>query len=253
MTYRKRIWKPYSIGPIWHLHEKIGKEYRFNWMKNLLHNEHNEFDEYRQCFFETINQIISISKYEPITIWISENSSEQTGLRYVLYLLKGKPNEVKVINTTKMYNELFSQPEIYYVFLRTSEIPLDRLEIIYEAAKKNHPLSHLERKGFEEEWLRLAETREALRIWQNGKIQSVSEDYYDQYIINKAKKLHNQQKTKEFIKSARLIGEVMGHLEQWVGDEFLEYRLKKLIGKGVFDVEGSLEAMRFYSVKLKND
>jgi len=45
---------------------------------------------------------------------------------------------------------------------------------------------------------------------------------------------------------------VIGNLEQHLGDEFLEYRLKKLIEKGIFEVEGTMEAMRFYSIKLKN-
>lgn len=128
--------------------------------------------------------------------------------------MKGKTNEVKIINTTKMYAELFGQPDINYVVLHTGEISPKKLQIIYEEAKEKHPLSHLEREGLEEEWLSLAENREALRIWQNGKIQSVSEDYYDQYIIDKAEKLYKKQKTIEFMKSARLMGEVMGHLEQ---------------------------------------
>jgi len=45
-------------------------------------------------------------------IWTSENSNEQTGLRHVLYLLKDKTNKVKIINTTKVFMELFSQPNI---------------------------------------------------------------------------------------------------------------------------------------------
>ncbi len=53
------------------------------------------------------------------------------------------------------------------------------------------------------------------------------------------------------MKSARLIGDVLGQLEQYVGDSFLEYRLKKLIEAGIFESVGSLEAMRFYSVRLK--
>ncbi|WP_420491750.1 DUF3658 domain-containing protein, partial [Neobacillus drentensis] len=36
----------------------------------------------------------------------------------------------------------------------------------------------------------------------------------------------------------------------YVGDDFLEYRLRKLIEKGTFEYKGSLEAMRSYSVKL---
>ncbi|MFA9466640.1 MAG: DUF1835 domain-containing protein [Velocimicrobium sp.] len=34
---------------------------------------------------------------------MSENSSEQTGLRYVLYLMKDKANKIKIINTSKLY------------------------------------------------------------------------------------------------------------------------------------------------------
>ena len=69
-------------------------------------------------------------------------------------------------------------------------------------------------------------------------------------IIKRAKNLHGKKKSNKFMKSARVIGEVLGHLDQYVGDSFLEYRLKKLIEKGIFESEGSLEAMRFYSVRL---
>lgn len=46
--------------------------------------------------------------------------------------------------------------------------------------------------------------------------------------------------------------DVFGHLEQYVGDEFLEYRLRRLIEKGIFEMEGSLKAMRCYSIKLRS-
>ena len=70
-------------------------------------------------------------------------------------------------------------------------------------------------------------------------------------IVKRAKKLHGKKKTNEFMKSARLIGEVLGHLDQYVGDSFLEYRLKMMIEEGIFESEGNLQAMRFYSVRLK--
>lgn len=61
-----------------------------------------------------------------------------------------------------------------------------------------------------------------------------------------------EQESEEFMKSARLIGEALGHLDQCVGDGFLEYRLRKLIEKGIFEMEGNLKGMRFYSVRLVN-
>ncbi|WP_071394780.1 DUF3658 domain-containing protein [Bacillus tuaregi] len=74
----------------------------------------------------------------------------------------------------------------------------------------------------------------------------------DDYIIQKAIKLHKQQKKKSFMKSARLIGEVIGYLDQYIGDEYFEYRVRHLIMNGVFEIEGIPKAMWFYSVKLKN-
>jgi hypothetical protein len=39
---------------------------------------------------------------------------------------------------------------------------------------------------------------------------------------------------------ARLVGEVYRHIFQYIGDSFLEYRVRKLIEKGIFEYEGSL-------------
>ncbi|KZM57199.1 MAG: DUF1835 domain-containing protein [Bacillaceae bacterium] len=245
------FWETFSVGPIWRLHEDIGKEARFHWIKNNLTDAYNEFHEYEQNFQKTVNEITAIPEGSPIMIWISDNAHEQTGLRFVLYLLKNKNNDIFLINTTKVYGELFKKRKEKYTVLDTGEIPPEKLRFIYEQSKNEPPLSQHERENFEKEWLALANTREVLRIWQNGTIHSVSEDYYDLFIINRAKKLHNEMKTKDFIKSVRLIGEVLGHLDQYVGDEFLEYRLRKLIEKRAFEMEGSLEAMAFYSVKLR--
>ncbi|WP_234969279.1 DUF1835 domain-containing protein [Bacillus massilinigeriensis] len=247
------FWDIFSIGPIKRLHENDGQEARFQWMKNVMNDEDGDFQEYQQGFYNTVNQINSISENVPITIWVADNSHEQTGLQYILYLLRNKTNEIQVINTTRAYAEHFNLPDIQYTVLKTGEASPEKLQIIYE---KSHPkpLSEHERKKLVGEWMALADTKETLRIWKNGKIQNVREDYYDQYMINMAKKLQiERERAKEpepLMKSARLIGEVIGHLDQYMGDAFFEYRLRKLIEEGVFEMEGSLKAMRYYSVRL---
>lgn len=249
------FWDMFSVGPLWRLQEKAGQEARFVFMKKVKNNESEDFRDYQQKFYETLDQVNSIPEDVPLTIWVAENAHEQTGLRFVLHLLKNKTNDIKVINSTKMYAEKFNQPDIKYISLKTGEIIPEKLQAIYEESKANASLSPQERKQLEKEWLALADTQEALRIWRNGKIESVREDYYDQYMINLAKKLQlDREHAKEsevFMKSARLIGEVIGHLDQYMGDEFFEYRLRKLIEKGVFEMEGNLKAMRYYSVRLK--
>ncbi|MGG3927136.1 DUF3658 domain-containing protein [Metabacillus fastidiosus] len=111
-------------------------------------------------------------------------------------------------------------------------------------------MSQKERKKFEEEWEELSTKKEVLRIWKTGEIHSVDEDYYDDYIINTVRELHNERKDKEFIKSARVIGQVVGYLNQYIGDLYIEYRIRHLIMNGVFEIQGVPKAMRFYSVKL---
>ncbi|KQL18163.1 DUF1835 domain-containing protein [Cytobacillus solani] len=248
------FWDMFSVGPIWRLHEKAGQEARFGFMQKVMNDENDDFRDYQKKFYETINQIISIPEDVPITIWVAENSHEQTGLRYVLHLLKNKINDIKVINSTKMAAEKFNRPDIEYIAIKTGEIIPEKLQVIYEESKSSASMSKDERKALEDEWIDLAETEETLRVWQNEKIKSVSEDYYDQYMINMAKKLQIERERvkehEEFMKSARLIGEVIGHLDQYMGDEFFEYRLRKLIEKGVFEMEGNLKAMRYYSVRF---
>lgn len=180
------FWDIFSIGLIEQLHESDGQEARFQWMKNVMDDD--QFQDYQQGFYNTVNQINSVPDNVPITIWVADNTHEQTGLRYVLYLLRNKTNEIKVINATKGHAEHFNRPDIQYTVLQTGEMSPEQLQVIYE---KGQPkiLSKYERKELEKAWMALADTKETLRIWRSGKIRNVKEDYYDQYMINVAKKL----------------------------------------------------------------
>lgn len=246
------FWDIFSIGPVWRLDEKLGQEERFEFVKNVMNDEYDDFQDYQRGFYDSINLLNSISEDVPIQIWVAENAHEQTGLRYVLHLLKDKKNDIKVINTTKMYSEHVKRTN---TVLHTGEIMPEELQVIYKQSYSYSPLTAQERKQLEEEWSALMETKETLRIWRDGQIMSISEDYYDEYMIDLAKRLQIElkhvQEPEEFIKSARLIGEVIGHLDQYIGDKFFEYRLRKLIGKDIFEMEGNLKAMRYYSVRLR--
>lgn len=241
----------FSIGPVWQLHEENGVQSRFEWMKKCMGDEYDDdYTDYTQNFEKVIKQINSIPEGVHVTIWTSENAHEQTGLRFIVYLLKDKNIDISLINTSEEYDELFQVKKVKYTPLHSGEIPPEKLQLIYEQGRGKVFTDH-DREDLEKEWLYLAGSQETLRIWRNRRIQNVPEDYYDEVIVKRAKKLHGKKNTNEFMKSARLIGEVLGHLKQYIGDVFLEYRLRKLIEAGVFESEGSLGAMRFYSVKLK--
>jgi Rps23 Pro-64 3,4-dihydroxylase Tpa1-like proline 4-hydroxylase len=245
------FWDIFSIGPVWRLHEEIGVRSRVEWIEKCMNDEFGEYQDYTGSFNKTLDQIHSIPEGEHVTLWASDSAHEQTGLRFVVYLLKERNIDMTVINTTEEYDRPFRVKKVKYTLLHSGEITPEKLQSIYQHGSGKFLTDH-DREELESEWLSLAKTRETLRIWRNGRIQSVSEDYYDEFIIKRAKKLHGKRREKEFMKSARLIGEVLGHLDQYIGDTFIEYRIKKLIDAGVFEYEGNLEAMRFYSVMLRD-
>jgi len=240
----------FSTGPILDLHDNMGLASRFEWMENhfLLDGEdvRNEKSRLRNAFLA----VASIPEHVSVVIWTGDNAHEQTGLRLALYLLKDKGNEVYLINATDVYTALLSEADREYFPIHSGELAPEDLRFIYEHNYPNKPLSMEQRKQFEQDWEALAATREVLRIWEDGEIVSVREDFYDDYIIEAARKLRDEYEG--FIKSARVVGAVLGDLDQYVGDQYLEYRLGHLIMNGVFEIEGVPKAMRFYSVKLRN-
>jgi hypothetical protein len=227
----------FSIGPVWKLHEERGLRHRYEWLNNHILFEGDDLTEHHERFNETISNIEAIPDHIPITIWAGENAHEQTAMRYVLYLLKEKQNDLFIMNTTHSHT------------LHTGQLSPEKVGMIYE--KDSAPLNKEQRIAYEEEWQELSATQEILRIWENGEIKRVPEDYYDQYIIHTAEKLHKELENHGFMKSARLIGEVLGHVDQYIDDGYFEYRVRHLIMNGVFEIEGVPKAMRFYSVKLK--
>ncbi|WP_342041934.1 DUF1835 domain-containing protein [Bacillus sp. OTU2372] len=239
----------FSIAPVYSLDTEKGQTDRFDWLKNNLSNEY-EVEYYKENFPRVISQLLSIPENVPIYIWVSENANEQTALLFTMYLLRELKNNISIIDTATLYRKLFEKKAKKYVPFFSGEIILEELKTIYKYSQENKQiLSDIERKHFEKKWLDLSNNPGTLRIWENGEIKDVAEDYYDDFIIEKAKYLIG--KKKGFIMCARLVGEVYGHILQYIGDSFLEYRVRKLIEKGIFEYEGSLEAMRYYGIKFK--
>ena len=241
----------FSIGPIWRLHEEIGLINRAEWLRNHIILDEEYIDRYQGNFTQTILKSQSIAPNIPIYIWAGDNSHEQTALRFVLYLLREQTNPIIFMKTTASYKKIFDRTNIEHYPLHTGEIIPEKLRMIYEENRMAHSLSSMERKRFEAEWGEISAEQEILRIWEKGEIRHVDEDYYDYDIIDIARRLHNEQPVKGFLKSARVIGEAIGNLNQYIGDLYIEYRVRHLIMNGVFEIQGIPKAMRFYSVKLR--
>ncbi|WP_339198989.1 DUF1835 domain-containing protein [Solibacillus sp. FSL R5-0449] len=241
----------FSIGPVWNLHNIEGISNRLNWLRNHILIDDEDLYHYEEHFRQSIIDIQQTPSDHPIIIWAGENAHEQTALRFVLYLLKDKDIDIQIIHTNKAYKLYFEKSDIDFTPLNMGELSSDQLMEIYKNEQNGRLLIQAERHIFEREWEQLCQSTDVLRIWQNQKIKSVPENFYDNYITNTVKKIHQNKQQKDFIKSARIIGEVIGHLDQYIGDQFIEYRVRRLIVDGVFDMEGVPKAMHSYSIKLR--
>ena len=241
----------FSIGPIWSLHDAQGIDIRYEWLRTHINMDDEGLVTYGTSFQQTLLNIAQIPNHHRIVIWAGENAHEQTGLRFVLYLLKENENDIVIMNINEVYKTHLERPEIDFIPRCMGELSSGQLKQMYENKQNGHTVTQTERKAFEQQWVQLCNEKEVLRIWENNKISSVPENYYDEYIINTVKKFHQEKKHNDFIKSARIIGEVIGHLNQYIGDQFIHYRIIRLIMDGVLDMEGVPTAMRYYSIKIR--
>lgn len=240
----------YSIGPLWQLHNREGQANRIEWLRNVMSNEFGYFDDMVNDQHRMLQQIKEIKAGSRILIWAGSNAHEQIGLQYAVYLLKEKSIELSVINTTTAFDQLFNTNTRRMDIRHSGEITSEKLKVLYRSKEHIHTVSTEERERLQNEWLSFAKENHTLRIWKKGQAISVPEDEFDAYLVKMAKRVHQSEPEEEFIKTPRLIGEVIGHLDQYIGDDFIEYRLKTLIDQGIFDMKGKRTSMRYYSIKL---
>ncbi|GAB0166565.1 hypothetical protein LSPCS325_00020 [Lysinibacillus sp. CTST325] len=229
----------FSIGPLWKLEEKRGQTFRYNWLFQNIND--GQEDVYQNKFTNTLREIEDISNHVPIYIWYGNNADEQCGLRFFLYLLRDKSNEIFLINTT----------EHSKANCATSHLSSQQLAQLFINIEEKKPLTIQDRRIFKNEWETLSQTNDILRLWINNEIKGVPENYFDPLIIETIERLHNEQTTKDFIKTGIVIAELLPLIEAFPSVFFLECRIRFLVYSGVLALKGIPKSMRHYSVKLR--
>ncbi|WP_169085740.1 DUF1835 domain-containing protein [Paenibacillus sp. PL91] len=248
ITFRDR----YSIGPIWQLHEEEGRTKRQEWFFDHINGRDDE-DDNEEMHQSLIRQISLIPPQATITIWSSMNAHEQVGLRYAVYLLRKSLNQVFILSATEACSRLFNRPNLTIEYTHAGEITPDKLQAVLRDRSESMPISGDSRAALETEWLKLAEQPEVLRICKDERVLPVSQDYFDSYLMETVEKLHSGRGNRDFIKAARVIGEALGYCDQYVGDDYFEYRIRELIYSGRLKIKGVPRAMRYYSVRSSVD
>lgn len=230
----------FSIGPLWRLDEKVGQRTRIEWLYENI-NDEQEDGQYEHKLNNILREIEDITDHTPIYIWTGNNADEQTGLRFYLYLLRGKSNEIYLMKATEEGEDIF----------HTGQIESESLRKAFDDNKEKKSLTEKERLQFQREWEELAGTKDVLRLWEGDEIKRVPADHYDPLILEVIEKLHSEQETKDFIHTGSVIGEVLVDMDAYIDFYFLEYRIRHLVYSGALELKGIPKSVRHYRVKLR--
>ncbi len=242
----------FSVGPLKDLHLCEGIEARFQWLQERYFIEDDGLAIFEREVKEAVEKIKSIPPQQDIIIWTCQNAHEQIGLRLVLAMLEKKPNDIYVLDTFQLFHELHIFPQLAEDnYPRSSgEVSVENVLHIYEQYQ-GRPLKKSVQQALSKEGLKMLMDDYCIHTWEYNELWSHhNENVDDDWIIACAKRLHEDQEEAPYLMAARLIGEVLGHMEQYREAEWIEYRLRQLIQQGVFSYRGELKGMLHYQVKL---
>ena len=225
-----------SNGPIKRIDDA---DSRIEWCKQTL-ALYGEFEDIAECvksdyreFHEEINKIGN----EEIYIWYARNGKEMCGLRYILSLLEDKISQIKTIDVSeKTYNVNQINSFTPRCMGEISPKRFKDLLPIIRIMDEEHYLQLME------SWKKLKDENSLLRIPNGTDVISVSEDYFDNFIL--------QNTEPSFRKCARTVGEVLGRSEIPSTDDYIFWRILQMVKSEKIIFRGKLGTMREMDIKI---
>lgn len=217
----------------------INIDERFDWWNRISGEDEItclDFNYLKEAYQKFHKKISKIKDSDVIYLWYGHCGNEICGMMYTLELLKDKPNNMYFINVSDMIEESAND---VYTYMAVAEIIPEKLKSFIKLKRK------IELKEYDtllNEWDSLKKDNEILRIFKDGKIKSVKDDYFDIDILKYTEK--------EFKKSARIVGSVMGFNEIQISDGYIFWRIKELIKSGMIEFKGTFGVMREMEIKI---
>lgn len=245
----------FSIGPLKDIHTAAGIEARFQWLRERSITNNDDLELLQRQTMEAIEHIKNSPPHLDIIIWTCQNAHEQIGLRLILAILEDNINDIYVLDTFQLFHEMYTYPQLAEEhYPRSSgEVRAEDLLYFYEHSQ-GRPLKTTLRQTLCQGGLNmLVDDFHSIRTWEFHELwHSSDETKDDDLIIACAKRLHHEQGKHDYQNTARIVGEVLGHMEQYREAEWIEYRIRQLIRQGVFSYQGELKGMLLYQVKLSD-
>jgi hypothetical protein len=223
------------------IEDYINADERINWLNSL-----NEEDErirswdnkyLRKGYKKFYKKILKVKSSDTLYLWFGQCSQELCGMMYTLEFLKDKNPEIYIINASDKIEEASNGN--LYTYRAVAEVMPKKLKAFIDIKRK------FEVEEFNQllnQWKLLKNENSLLRVCEEGRIKSVKENYFDIDILKYTEK--------EFKKSARIVGNVLGFSENKISDEYIFWRVQELVKAGMIDYKGKLGIMREMEIKI---
>lgn len=236
----------FMSGPLGNILLDRDQTFRLKWWEQVLNEEDKtEFIPYLRDSYKNFNGWANtLTDDDSLLFWVGESTTEHTGF---MCLLANLPSSVQV--SAVMVSQAYYKRYGKFRPRSTGEVSPEKLYPLMEDAEVLSP--HV-MEPYVMNWNRLLQDNGVLRIRKNRQVVTVPEDYFDEDIIRRAKRICKESIYREqngFFPSIRLIGEVIGHQKQRIIEELIDWRIRCSIHKGVFSYKGSLSSMRKYWIK----
>ncbi|WP_102400707.1 DUF1835 domain-containing protein [Haloimpatiens massiliensis] len=227
-----------SSGPIYG-EVKLG--YRINWWKKIIKEHDIDYIEYLKGNYYEFNKNISkMTSTDTIYFWIGNNALDLLSLMFTLEKINITLDNMYIVNVSEI---TFNKGLVNEFTPRCpGEIDPKRFSDFLSIKRK------MENKPYKfilNNWNRIKEEEGNLRVYQDGEIVTVDEDYFDALIL--------KYTSNEFTKSARVVGSTLGFSKDFISDSYIFWRIQELIKKGTIEYRGNFNIMREMEVRISKN
>ena len=234
----------YAVGPISNIYEAEGLAQRKQWWRDVLAggDYSGKADDESVDDNKTVNEIKEIlrnDETETVWIWAAQNGHDVSGYYWLLQQLKEFPGRIFILylNNLPFINE---KGNIFYPEW-LHEIPAKEF---LKAKKLAREITPAEFEVDPDEWFRLANETKGVRRLEGGKkLQQHDYDFFDAEL----KKFI----TGDWQKASKILNQYFNKSKLTTGDAYLLWRLKTMAAQDMFEVQGEMNNMKDFELKLK--
>lgn len=233
----------YAVGPLQDIFTEEGIKKRNQWWRDILKDGHYNgmADDGHADDNEEVTQLkekLTENPEEVVWIWTAQNKHDVSGYYWLMSQLKDFQGRIFILylNNLPFINEKGN------IFYPTSLFQIQPREFV-KAKKLARLITLSEFEADPDEWAKICSEAKGIRLLEGGKkLVQKGYDYYDDELLKFV--------GKDWQKVSKLFQQYYNKVKDTTGDAYLLWRLKQLVEEGRLDMQGNMQNMKEFEVKL---